>query len=64
MRKVIVIAAAALICAAVSLFQSQPSCASGRCMSVQPICNPGQRAICVCESDISLKCNWICGSTR
>ncbi len=32
----------------------------GRCISVKPICSPGTRAICICESAISLNCMWIC----
>lgn len=32
-----------------------------RCMGTQPICRPGTHAMCICESDISLNCAWICG---
>jgi hypothetical protein len=34
-----------------------------RCsIHVPPICQPGRRPICLCESDISLNCSWICAS--
>ena len=35
---------------------------SDRCISVEPICPPGKHAICLCESDISLRCAWVCAS--
>lgn len=42
---------------------SAPSVAhAGRCLGVEPICRPGTYPICVCESDISLRCSWICAS--
>jgi hypothetical protein len=31
-----------------------------RCMSVKPICPPGKHPMCICESDYSYKCMWIC----
>ena len=33
-----------------------------RCLSIEPICRPGTHPICICDSDISLNCSWICGS--
>ena len=33
-----------------------------RCIEVKPICDPGKHPICICESDISLDCHWICAS--
>lgn len=33
-----------------------------RCIAVQPICPPGKHAICICKSDISMKCEWVCAS--
>jgi hypothetical protein len=33
-----------------------------RCIDVKPICDPGKHPICICESDISLNCRWICAS--
>lgn len=36
---------------------------AGRCISVPPICAPGTRAMCICESDISMNCKWICASS-
>jgi hypothetical protein len=37
---------------------------SSRCISVPPICAPGQAPVCFCESQYSYNCMWICGSTR
>lgn len=31
-----------------------------KCVSVQPICPPGTHPMCVCESDYSYNCQWIC----
>jgi hypothetical protein len=33
-----------------------------RCIGVEPICPPGKHAICICESDYSFKCQWVCAS--
>lgn len=33
-----------------------------RCLGVQPICPPGKHPICLCESDISLRCGWVCAA--
>jgi len=33
---------------------------STRCMSIEPICRPGQHPLCVCQSDYSSRCIWIC----
>ena len=33
---------------------------AAQCISVKPVCAPGKRAICICESSYSLKCSWIC----
>jgi hypothetical protein len=33
-----------------------------RCMSVEPVCRPGTRPMCICENDYSFRCAWICGS--
>jgi hypothetical protein len=35
---------------------------AGRCIAVPPICKPGTHAMCICESDISMNCKWICAS--
>ena len=35
---------------------------ASRCIGVRPICTPGTEPICICESDISLNCKWICAS--
>ena len=34
----------------------------GTCWGIQPICPPGRSPICLCESDWSLRCEWVCGS--
>ncbi len=40
-----------------------PMADPSRCaIHVPPICQPGRRPICLCESDISLNCSWICAS--
>lgn len=33
-----------------------------RCISVPPICRPGTEPLCICESDYSFRCQWICTS--
>lgn len=35
-----------------------------RCLSMKPICMPGQHPICMCSSDYSFDCAWICASAR
>jgi len=35
---------------------------ASRCIDVQPICPPGKHPICLCESDLSFKCGWVCAS--
>ena len=39
-----------------------PKAYASRCIQVEPICPPGKHAICLCESDISMKCSWVCAS--
>ena len=39
-----------------------PTPTGSRCIDVKPICEPGKHPICLCESDISLNCKWICAS--
>ena len=34
----------------------------GTCWGIEPICPPGRSPICLCESDYSLRCEWVCGS--
>lgn len=41
-----------------------PALPAGYCLDVMPICRPGTVPICICESDISLRCGWTCGSLR
>ena len=36
----------------------------GRCIGLKPLCPIGTRPICICESNISLNCAWLCGSLR
>lgn len=40
------------------------SASVGGCYQLRPICAPGAHPICLCESDISLTCGWLCGSLR
>lgn len=40
--------------------QSDPGPTYARCMSIPPICGPGTHPTCICESDISLSCTWLC----
>lgn len=39
---------------------SAPPPEYARCISVAPICAPGTHPVCICESDISLSCSWLC----
>ena len=39
-----------------------PTPTGSRCIDVKPVCPPGTEPICLCESDISLNCKWICAS--
>jgi len=41
---------------------TEPLPTGSRCIDVKPICEPGKHPICICESDISLDCHWICAS--
>jgi hypothetical protein len=36
---------------------------AGTCYGPAPYCEPYKHALCVCESDISYKCGWICVGT-
>ena len=40
----------------------RPSPNGSRCIDVRPVCPPGTEPICLCESDISLNCKWVCAS--
>ena len=55
-------AAAASFSASTPAFTPAPTPTGSRCIDVKPICEPGKHPICICESDISLKCKWICAS--
>lgn len=59
MKKFLIVASVVgtLLC----LPSAAPAQAS-RCIGVEPICRPGTRPVCLCESDISLRCGWICAS--
>lgn len=37
---------------------------AGSCFQVRPICAPAAHPICICESDVSVTCGWVCGSLR
>lgn len=37
---------------------------ASRCMGIRPLCPPGQHPLCICESDYSYNCAWICASAR
>ncbi len=60
---------AALLLATAAIFAgtaqgstTEPGPTGSRCIEVKPICEPGKHPICICESDISLNCRWICAS--
>lgn len=38
----------------------EPEPRVSKCIEIEPICMPGQHAVCYCESDISLDCRWMC----
>lgn len=42
------------------VFAVERACARARCMGIKPICPAGKHATCICESDYSLRCSWIC----
>lgn len=52
----------ALVVALPFLATAMTADAGSRCMKLAPLCKPGAAPICICESDYSLKCNWVCGS--
>jgi hypothetical protein len=66
MRKTIftalVVAASAAFIGNTSATTTDPTPTGSRCIDVKPICEPGKHPICICESDISLNCKWICAS--
>jgi hypothetical protein len=71
LRKLVATGALAVGLLATSRAESAPVAPEGpvpmadpsRCaIHVPPICQPGRRPICLCESDISLNCSWICAS--
>ncbi len=66
MRKTIftglLVAATAAFIGSGPVFMPLPVPTGSRCIDVKPICDPGKHAICICESDISLDCHWICAS--
>ena len=66
MRKTILtglmVAAAASFIGITPAVTPAPAPTGSRCIDVKPICEPGKHPICICESDISLNCTWICAS--
>ena len=42
--------------------QSEAEEQTSRCIMVKPVCMPGTHPICICESDYSLNCSWVCAS--
>lgn len=61
-RMGLVVAAAAVFLGAGLDAPPAPNPTGSRCIDVKPICEPGKHPICICESDISLNCHWICAS--
>lgn len=57
MKNIVLIVVAAL--AAVG-GRAEAGSRSSRCIDVRPICPPGQHPICLCESDYSYNCAWVC----
>lgn len=47
-----------------SVSEAQPEPQSTRCIMAPPVCLGGQQPICVCQSEYSLNCMWMCGSAR
>ena len=33
-----------------------------RCTKMAPLCKIGTTAVCLCESEVSMKCGWVCAS--
>jgi hypothetical protein len=58
------IAAIAIALMLASRTEAAPEPASSKCMSYPPFCPYGQAPLCVCESDYSYSCIWMCASTR
>jgi len=56
------VAAAAILAGTAPTPTTEPTPTGSRCIEVKPICDPGKHPICICESDISLDCHWICAS--
>jgi hypothetical protein len=59
MKKMILLFALSLSSLA---FGDAPVPLNGRCIQIPPICPPGSYPMCICESDISMKCWYICAS--
>ena len=66
MRKTILtgllVAASAAFIGSAPGFMPLPVPTGSRCIDVKPVGGPGKHPICICESDISLNCKWICAS--
>jgi hypothetical protein len=61
MKRAIFLTLEVLACILVAiLFWLAMAKAEGRCLDPAPICDPGERAICVCPNEDSLDCYWIC----
>ena len=58
----LMVAAAASLIGTAPASTPAPTPTGSRCIDVKPICDPGKHPICICESDISLDCHWICAS--
>jgi hypothetical protein len=58
----LMVATAAAFIGSTTASTPAPTPTGSRCIDVKPICDPGKHPICICESDISLDCHWICAS--
>jgi len=62
MTKHTILAALALLLTAPAFADDAPEPLMNRCIEVIPVCPPGTHPMCICESDISLDCHYICAS--
>jgi hypothetical protein len=63
MTKAILTALAILLCSTAFADDAPaPEPLLNRCIEVVPVCPPGTHPMCICESDLSYECHYICAS--
>lgn len=62
--KTVITIALALMLATRTEAAPAPEPQGSRCLGYPPFCPAGQAPLCVCESDYSYNCIWMCASTR